>query len=189
MPFVSWQHDEDKASDLHSICSSSSCFADFIPGPTRLVDVSVLQQLPKEPKVDIFGTFSTHKKLSEHSNNKINLWEGDPPKWLHEFQVSNLLILNRFAESHSKHEKVEYLSSILQWVISLFPASLDPNEEEWDEASSVICALVIQYIDLKIKSNIEEIYICFRLLGRYDCQLLLIFCQNIFILFKYVWIT
>ena len=41
------------------------------------------------------------------------------------------------------------------------------SEEEASEASDGLCELLRQYIQLKLAVDIEEIYVCFRLLKRY----------------------
>ena len=98
---------------------------------------------------------------------KIDLWLGKPPKWVGLFRISNSLVLNVVADMYAKSGKSCNLSSVLQSLFSCYPPNFDLTSEGRDEALSSLCELIVQYIDLKIESDIEELYICFRLLKRY----------------------
>lgn len=100
--------------------------------------------------------------------SKINLWLGQPPKWVEMFTVSSCLLLNAVADVYVKSGRNCSLSSILQSLFSSCPPNFDWICEGWDEALSSLCGLIMQYIDLKIETDIEELYICFRLLKRFS---------------------
>lgn len=167
----------------------------LMPASLTQVDVSVLQQLPDELKADILELLPAHRTsecsveapldfdkeatLAVVRNNKCvssleqvdliserNLWKGNPPKWVEKFKCSNCSILSNLAELYYNSAPSGLLSSILQSAISaaLFPASC---AEESEEAHLSMYELFEQYIELKIESDIEEIYICFRLLRRF----------------------
>ncbi|XP_068656705.1 DNA repair protein REV1 isoform X2 [Aristolochia californica] len=169
-----------------SVMTSVSNRVDFMPSSLSQVDDSVLQQLPQEVKADILETLPLHrvrenssidaKQLmhGESSSGQIvsesNLWGGNPPKWVGKFKLSNCMILNIFVESYHKCGCKSILSSILQCIISFLPFSLELGSEDWDEAISCVCEFVMSYVELKIESDIEEIYICFRLLKRFSMK-------------------
>ncbi|XP_020576766.1 DNA repair protein REV1 isoform X2 [Phalaenopsis equestris] len=97
---------------------------------------------------------------------KNNLWSGSPPKWVEKFEVSNYLILNLIAQLYTKFGAVGLLSPTLQSLISLYPFILGSNGDEPDEPRLYLCELLLQYINHKIDSDIEELYLCCRLLER-----------------------
>eukprot|EP00268_Persea_americana_P055512 TRINITY_DN6459_c0_g3_i2.p1 TRINITY_DN6459_c0_g3~~TRINITY_DN6459_c0_g3_i2.p1 ORF type:complete len:708 (+),score=124.96 TRINITY_DN6459_c0_g3_i2:1408-3531(+) len=167
---------------------------DLMPASLSQVDISVLQQLPEELKADVLELLPAHRTsecstessldykrkppcgsgITTKNGTSVNgvdltsknyLWIGSPPKWVEKFKASNCLILSTFAGFYYKSFPSGILSSILQYAISS-PLSLDLSSEVWDEAQCNFCELLQQYIDLKIESDIEEIYICFRLLER-----------------------
>ncbi|WCJ17827.1 DNA-directed DNA polymerase [Euphorbia peplus] len=165
------------------------------PGNTNLmplslsqVDTSVLQQLPDELRADILGFLPAHRKqepnaplapreeaqesstIAESSVEFVlvrDLWKGNPPHWVHKFKISNCWILNTLSETYYKLGSAGTLSSILQPLISECLHYMDENDDGWDdEAANYLCELLKQYIELKIEFDIEEIYVCFRLLRR-----------------------
>ncbi|GMY38593.1 DNA repair protein REV1 isoform X1 [Fagus crenata] len=168
---------------------------DLIPSSLSQVDTTVLQQLPEELKADILENLPAHriqdfssnvllglteiplealgtKKTENHSGSKDvvldkNLWAGIPPQWVDTFKVSNCLILNILAEMYYKSGSTGNLSSILQRISSASKHQLDASQDGWDEATYILCELLKQYIKLKIELDIEEIYVCFRLLRRF----------------------
>jgi DNA repair protein REV1 len=167
----------------------------LIPSSLSQVDTTVLQQLPEELKADILENLPAHriqdfssnvllglteiplealgtKKTENHSGSKDvvldkNLWAGIPPQWVDTFKVSNCLILNILAEMYYKSGSTGNLSSILQRISSASKHQLDASQDGWDEATYILCELLKQYIKLKIELDIEEIYVCFRLLRRF----------------------
>ncbi|XP_050260599.1 DNA repair protein REV1 isoform X1 [Quercus robur] len=168
---------------------------DLIPSSLSQVDTAVLQQLPEELKVDILEHLPAHrmqvfspnvlldpteiplealgtKTAEKNSGSKDfvldnNLWVGIPPQWVDKFKVSNCLILNILAEMYYKSGSTGNLSPILQRISSVSLHQLDAFQDGWDEAMYILCELLKQYIKLKIELDIEEIYVCFRLLRRF----------------------
>ncbi|XVF45045.1 hypothetical protein PTKIN_Ptkin02bG0173800 [Pterospermum kingtungense] len=165
---------------------------DLMPSSLSQVDTSVLQQLPEELRADIFESLPAHRRqeisaLGPNTDNlhhpsgmttdnqpgstdtgeSNNLWIGNPPLWVDKFKISNFLILKYFADMYHKANSAESLSSILQCAIaeSLYP--LDTRCDAWNEAVQSFSELLMEYIKLKIVADIEEIYVCFRLLRRY----------------------
>lgn len=170
--------------------------SDLMPSSLSQVDISVLQQLPREMWVDILEQLPAHREpehspsgaldplianpqeslLYEHAESysksidsvsRDNLWIGNPPHWVDKFKVSNCFLLNNLAEMYYRSGSTGCLSSILQCTISKFPLALDASSGGWEETISSLCELLKQYIKKKIESDIEEIYVCFRLLRRY----------------------
>ncbi|XP_020536171.2 DNA repair protein REV1 isoform X2 [Jatropha curcas] len=170
---------------------------DLMPSSLSQVDTSVLQQLPEELRADILGLLPSHRgeestsdaslvplkenpqealKIADYKSISVNsvlnsdLWNGNPPQWVDKFKVNNCLILNTLAETYYKSGSVGNLSSIMQCAISKFLYHLNENDDSWgwgDEATYYFCELLRQYINLKIEFDIEEIYVCFRLLRRF----------------------
>lgn len=169
---------------------------DIMPSSLSQVDTSVLQQLPKELRVDIIEQLPAHRKpglsanssLSPskhpldpvdniHSENhldltysasKYKLWVGNPPKWVDEFSESNCVILNVLAKMYYKSGSTGSLSSILRCTMMESRHLLDAGNESWNEALQGFSEVLKQYVNLKIELDIEELYICFRLLQRYE---------------------
>lgn len=167
----------------------------MIPSSLSQVDTAVLQQLPEELKVDILEHLPAHRmqvfspnvlldpteiplealgtKTAENNSGSKdfvldnNLWVGIPPQWVDKFKVSNCLILNILAEMYYKSGSTGNLSPILQRISSVSLHQLDAFQDGWDEAMYILCELLKQYIKLKIELDIEEIYVCFRLLRRF----------------------
>ncbi|KAF8406255.1 hypothetical protein HHK36_008340 [Tetracentron sinense] len=172
---------------------------DLMPASLSQVDISILQQLPENVKVDILELLPAHRRpecssdaalgpVTKYSDgtvgtkstenhiqgldsvSKNSLWIGNPPEWVEKFKVSNCLILNILAEMYYKSGLTDHLSSILQSTIFESRLSQDVSNDGWDEAICSLCELFKQYIELKIESDIEEIYICFRLLRRFTMK-------------------
>ncbi|XWS62960.1 hypothetical protein CRYUN_Cryun06bG0055600 [Craigia yunnanensis] len=163
---------------------------DLMPLSLSQVDTSVLQQLPEELRADIFESLPAHRRqeisaLGPNTDNLHhplgikttdnqpgstdtgvcnNLWIGNPPLWVDKFKVSNLLILKFFADMYYKANSAKSLSSILQCTIAQSLRPLDARCDAWNEAVHSLSELFMEYIKLKIVVDIEEIYICFRLL-------------------------
>ncbi|XP_058007455.1 DNA repair protein REV1 isoform X2 [Hevea brasiliensis] len=168
---------------------------DLMPSSLSQVDTSVLQQLPEELRADILELLPAHRrrevistssfvpvtenaqeplKIAENQSISVNsilnsdLWSGNPPQWVDKFKVSNHLILRTLAEMYYKLGSTGNLSSILQRAISDCLYILDESDDSWaDEASHYLCELLKQYIEIKIEFDVEEIYLCFRLLRRF----------------------
>ncbi|KAL9244951.1 hypothetical protein vseg_018664 [Gypsophila vaccaria] len=161
---------------------------DVMPSSLSQVDICVLQQLPEDLKADIVGALPQHRRsdcmternvavegveprLHSHQTGSMelakteNFWVGNPPYWVYEFKTSNCLMLNVLADMHLKSGS-RLLSSILQCCLSGLQVFGEATEEFSDEASSLLCDLLRQYILLKVEIDIEELYVCFRLLKR-----------------------
>ncbi|KAF5174903.1 Dna polymerase iv [Thalictrum thalictroides] len=168
---------------------------ELMPTSLSQVDISILQQLPKELKVDILESLPAHRRSEcsdstlekcPHDELKVenfkdqlegaesifgkSLWSGCPPEWVDKFEVSNNMMLKLIAEMYYKSGSTGFLSSILQSLISVLPLSLDASNDVDDNVISSLCDILRQYIDLKIKSDMEEIYICFLLLRRFTTK-------------------
>ncbi|KAL2537329.1 DNA repair protein REV1 [Forsythia ovata] len=153
-----------------------------MPSSLSQVDCSVLQQLPEELREDILGFLPAHRRLESVPDASLNpsenqtgsmqvvsgneLWVGNPPLWVDKFKVSCCGILNIFAEMYNRSGRTCRLSSILQRLFSEKRVPLDVGTDEWDDAVSCLCELVKQYVEHKIQTDIEEIYVCIRLLRR-----------------------
>ncbi|KAK8259327.1 hypothetical protein V6Z12_D13G048200 [Gossypium hirsutum] len=167
---------------------------DLVPSSLSQVDTSVLQQLPEELRADIFEALPAHRMpegtaLGPRTDNmhpplgiktatdnqpgstdsglSNNLWIGDPPLWVDKFKVSKLSTLNFFVDMYYKANSAESLSSILQCIIAESLHPLNARCDAWNEAIHSFSELLMNYIKLKIVVDIEEIYVCFRLLRRY----------------------
>ncbi|XP_043710957.1 DNA repair protein REV1 isoform X4 [Telopea speciosissima] len=172
---------------------------DLMPASLSQIDISVLQQLPEELKVDILELLPAHRipecssdatldppreychdtvrmKSNENhlkgseSASENGIWAGNPPKWVAKFKASSCLILNTFSKIYYSSGMTGLLSPILQRAVSLPSLSLDASRDVWDEAICSFSELLKQYIKLKIESDIEEIYICFRFLRRFTMK-------------------
>ncbi|KAK1276508.1 DNA repair protein REV1 [Acorus gramineus] len=164
--------------------------SDLMPVSLSQVDASILQQLPEELKVDLLDLLPPHRPkdtaagssgISVHNGSEninpetsvdqldelsCNLWMGDPPKWVEKFEVSNCTVLKSLVKSYYQSERNGPFSTILQFALSSLPHFTDLKVEGLEEDLFSLCELFKQYVQLKIDSDIEEIYICFRLLKR-----------------------
>ncbi|KAG0471880.1 hypothetical protein HPP92_016426 [Vanilla planifolia] len=109
---------------------------------------------------------SKHMESETSEHSKVFLWSGSPPKWVEKFEVSDRLILNVIAQLYTKSATKGLLSSILQSLVPLYPIIWGSSNEDPIDAVNELSNLLFQYVDLKIDSDIEELYICFRLLER-----------------------
>lgn len=159
---------------------------DLMPNSLSQADASVLEQLPEDVKADIFKSLPAHRTVNSVGNApsgfvgsfldsvgvnnsecpKTHLWSGSPPKWVEKFQTSNYLILNIIAELYTKSRANGLLSFTFQSIFSFLPLASESYSEEGEEALSILCELVSQYVNLKIESDIEELYNCFCFLKR-----------------------
>ncbi|KOM26637.1 hypothetical protein LR48_Vigan303s005900 [Vigna angularis] len=168
---------------------------DLFPSSLSQVDGSVFQQLPEDFKADIVEQLPAHRKpdicsnvgippLENHSlsvgveisdnspiciYNNDSLWVGNPPNWVGKFEGSSCLILKKLAEMYLRSGLANTLSSVLHQIISEF-YELNLAQQFSDETVDVMCELLRQYIKVKIERDIEEIYICFRLLKRFAAK-------------------
>ncbi|XP_057964637.1 DNA repair protein REV1 isoform X2 [Malania oleifera] len=172
---------------------------DLMPSSLSQVDASVLQQLPEELKVDILKVLPAHRKsecsskvvldpVTEYSHESFgiknpendarsmnsglnnNLWMGNPPLWVENFKTCKCLTLNIFAKIYNRLGSPRCFSSILQCAISDLQLPDDASYDGTDESICSLCELIKQYIEMKLESDIEEIYICFRLLKRFTMR-------------------
>ncbi|KAK9097288.1 hypothetical protein Sjap_022785 [Stephania japonica] len=175
------------SSNVHNP-TTSEVISDFMPASLSQVDVSVLEQLPDELKINILEVLPAHRKQDNSSDchagsalecapgtGKLEncdvsssiLWIGNPPVWVDNFDVCNHLILKLLAKMYYQSGPTGRLSSILQSALAALPHFLDASIDSEGEVISRLCELLQQYVDLKIKSDLEELYICFRLLRRF----------------------
>ncbi|XP_052196015.1 DNA repair protein REV1 isoform X3 [Diospyros lotus] len=171
------------------ISSSVPDKMDLMPSSLSQVDISVLQQLPEDLRVDVLGLLPAHRrpegasfvalgatsksesdKCPENQTGSINpilkkeLWFGDPPEWVKKFKNSDCSVLRILADMYYKSGSTSCLSSILQRTLSDSKHFVNASSDAEEEAISCLCDLLQQYIELKIETDIEEVYVCFRLL-------------------------
>ena len=170
-----------------------------MPSSLSQVDISVLQQLPEELRVDILEVLPAHRRPectsdaalgptskseespclkcpdnrlgSMNSVSRNELWVGNPPEWVEKFKDSNCSILKFLADMYYRSGSRGRLSSILQCTLSESELHSDASNDGWDDAIGCLCDLLKQYIKLQIETDIEEIYVCFRLLRMYCANL------------------
>ncbi|KAL2939166.1 DNA repair protein REV1, partial [Bienertia sinuspersici] len=157
---------------LYPIPVVQSEIGDLIPSSLSQVDMSILQQLPEELRADIVGALPAHRRSNcfpvscnisgepqevrpagdrtgfTECTNDYDLWVGNPPCWVHKFKARSSGLL----------------SSTLQCCLSEFRTFNDATDDVDNEASYTLCELLKQYIDFKLEADIEEIYVCFRIL-------------------------
>ncbi|GFY95013.1 DNA-directed DNA polymerase [Actinidia rufa] len=155
------------------------------------VDISVLEQLPEELRVDILEQLPAHRRPgcaadvtlnptskskeslslkcpeNQPAHSRKELWVGNPPEWVGKFKDSNCWILKILADVYYRSGSMGLLSSILQCILSEFQLLMDASNDGWEDAISCLSDLLEQYIKLRIETDIEEIYVCFRLLRRH----------------------
>lgn len=169
---------------------------DLMPDSLSQADFTVLQELPEDVKADLFRALPLHRpedptcstsNVSEIKSPNVgaagnrSLCDGRaddtkdprtflPPescqKWFEQFRVSSSLILNVIAEQHTDSSCSQPLSSALEPVASFLPLCPNSGSEEWKEMFSCLSGLLKQYIQLKVETDIEELYKCFCLLKR-----------------------
>lgn len=159
---------------------------DWMPSSLSQVDVSVLQELPEELRADVLGAFPVHRRQQSSSDapketckkqdeeteigiSTSSLWFGNPPLWTEKFKVSGNCTMEKFSEIYFKvAQLMPTLSSVLQYSISEVSSFRDASANDLEKAVYDVCELLKQYIKLKVEGDIEEIYLCFRLLKRYE---------------------
>uniref|UniRef100_K3XV05 DNA repair protein REV1 n=1 Tax=Setaria italica TaxID=4555 RepID=K3XV05_SETIT len=92
---------------------------------------------------------------------------GSFQKWIEQFRVSSCLILNVIAEQHTDSICSRPLSAVLEPLASFLSLCPDSGSEEWNETLSCLSELLRQYIQLKVETDIEELYKCFCLMKRF----------------------
>lgn len=155
----------------------------LMPLSLSQVDRSVLQQLPDELKADILESLPAHRKLnlvSKEDSSELTmhetgsvvselsneLWAGNPPRWVGNFSLSSCPLLNAFAVLFQRCGARIQLSSILQRIISEICLPLVIKLDGMDDSINSLCELIKQYVRFKVGTDIEEIYVCARLLRR-----------------------
>lgn len=167
---------------------------DLMPSSLSQVDVSVLQELPEELRAGVLGAFPAHRRQQSSSDapmetckkrdeepigikdaeNEIGfsvspLWFGNPPLWVENFRVSGNCALEKISEIYYKvAQSRPVLSSVLQRAISEIGSFHDESGNDLEKSVYDVCELLKQYIKLKVEGDIEETYLCFRLLKRYE---------------------
>ncbi|KAL6502479.1 hypothetical protein OROHE_024484 [Orobanche hederae] len=152
----------------------------LLPSSLSQVDCSVLQQLPDELRKDIIELLPQHRepafpkgsssnvidKQTESADTELNdLWGGSPPKWVEMFERNSCSTLNNFAKIH-RSGSGDCLSSLLQRMVSGLFLPIGEAAGMSDDAVGLLCELFKQYVDLKIATDMEEIYLCICLLKR-----------------------
>ncbi|KAG1358964.1 DNA repair protein REV1 [Cocos nucifera] len=131
---------------------------DLMPSSLTQADASVLEQLPEDLKADIIESLPAHRAV----NSVGNAPHGFVRAFLNSVEVQN----SEYPETHLWANGL--LSSIFQSIFSFLPSTSESWSEEWHEALSSLCELLKQYVNLKIESDIEELYNCFRFLKRQE---------------------
>ncbi|CAL4966740.1 unnamed protein product [Urochloa decumbens] len=170
---------------------------DWMPDSLSQADFTVLQELPKDVKADLFSALPLHRS-GDPTCSTSNVSESKPPnvggaenrslhdsgaddpkdprifptpgssqKWIEQFRVSSCLILNVIAEQHTDSCCSRPLSSVLEPVASFLSLCPKSGSEEWNETLSCLSELLRHYIQLKVETDIEELYKCFCLLKRF----------------------
>ncbi|XP_027361078.1 DNA repair protein REV1 isoform X4 [Abrus precatorius] len=168
---------------------------DLFPSSLSQVDGSVFLQLPEDLKAVLAEQLPAHRMpeicsivsgVPPSENHQMSLgvepsenypgssyneclWAGNPPYWVGKFKVSSCVILKKLAEMYYKSGLTGKLSSVLHQTISEF-YELNLVHQISDDNVNIMCELLKQYIKVKIERDIEEIYICFRLLQRFAAK-------------------
>ncbi|CAN7078840.1 unnamed protein product [Brassica oleracea var. botrytis] len=165
---------------------------DLVPLSLSQVDVSVLQELPEELRADVLGAFHAHRRQQSSSDapmetgkkqdkettyindaeNEIgfsssSLWFGNPPLWVENFKVSGNSTLEKMSEIYYKvAQSRPMLSTVLQRAISEVGSFHDESASDLEKTVYDVCEFLKEYVKIKVEGDIEEIYLCFRLLRR-----------------------
>ena len=159
---------------------------DLMPSSLSQVDEMMMQHLPEEVKLYLHNTLPVHRSSENFFNpprhcaverqakqeiktledSEVHLWIGKPPKWISLFKGCSSLILNAIADIYADAGVDNLLSSTLQTLFLSLPSLCSGKEECDDEALSLGFECLRQYIELKVDSDIEELYICFCTLRR-----------------------
>lgn len=170
----------DKEEDPDFAAPATSSEKHIMPSSLSQIDSSVLQELPEELRKDIIEHLAHHqgpefvkgvssdvsdKQTEMEGSDLSNLWIGNPPKWVKKFQISNCGMLTCFAGTYQTGSG-GCLSSLLQCMMSKIFVHTGVGTDGFGDALSWLCELFKQYIDLKIATDVEEIYVCICLLRR-----------------------
>ncbi|CAN8246108.1 unnamed protein product [Cochlearia groenlandica] len=162
---------------------------DLMPSSLSQIDASVLQELPEDMRADVLGAFPAHMKQQSSSDapmdtckqqdkeqidtenenppSNSSLWSGNPPLWTENFKVSGNCTLHKLSEIYYKMAQPRHmLSPVLQHTISEIWSFGAASANDLDKDVYDVCEVLKQYIKHKVESDIEEIYLCFRLLKR-----------------------
>ncbi|XP_057782896.1 DNA repair protein REV1 isoform X2 [Salvia miltiorrhiza] len=168
----------DKEEDPNYAAPATLSRRHIMPSSLSQVDSSVFRELPEELRKDIIehlahhegpeyvkGAFSdvSDKQTEVEASDLSGLWIGNPPKWVKKFQISNCGLLTIFAEVYQSGSG-SCLSSLLQCLMSRILTG--GGADGFGNAVSWLHELFKQYIDLKITTDVEEIYVCICLLRR-----------------------
>ncbi|CAN6206854.1 unnamed protein product [Urochloa humidicola] len=170
---------------------------DLMPDSLSQADFTVLRELPEDVKADLFSALPLHRsgeptrsisnvseskplsvggaenrslhdgRADDPNDSRISPLPGSSQKWIEQFRVSSCLILNVIAEQHTDSSCSRPLSSVLEPVVSFLPLCPKSGSEEWNETLSCLSELLRHYIQLKVETDIEELYKCFCLLKRF----------------------
>nr|ADE75641.1 unknown [Picea sitchensis] len=94
------------------------------------------------------------------------LWKGNPPEWVKNFKLSNCVLLKLIAECYNKSGSTQSLSSVLLYLAPSLPQEFLSWSDLQEESVGICSDLFKQYIEDRLEIDIEEIYICFRILKR-----------------------
>ncbi|CAA0830956.1 DNA repair protein REV1, partial [Striga hermonthica] len=152
----------------------------LLPSSLSQVDCSVLKQLPDELRKDIIEHLPQHREQesAEGSSSYVidkqtecaaselsDLWSGSPPKWVEMFERSKCTTLNSFVMIY-RSVSGGVLSTLLQHMMSGLVQTVEVANSVSDDTMSWLCELFKQYVNLKIRTDVEEIYLCICLLKR-----------------------
>lgn len=156
---------------------------DMMPSSLSQVDISVLQQLPEELRVDILELLPAHRKADVSPNAAVaslskcpqelsdiksnvdctgsvdlvqtsDLWNGNPPQWVFKFKDSKCLILSFLAEKYYRLGSTSNFSSILQSTISKSQVLLSANFV--DSESQEAMFILCELLKQYIKLKLES---------------------------------
>lgn len=117
----------------------------------------------------ISGYDEVEQKVSRVEGDALfekRLWKGNPPEWIKQFKLSNCILLKLIAECYNKAGSTQSLSSVLLYLVSSLPQEFLSWSDLQEESVRICSDLFKQYIEDRVESDIEEIYICFRILRR-----------------------
>ncbi|GJM96264.1 hypothetical protein PR202_ga13084 [Eleusine coracana subsp. coracana] len=139
-----------RSSELVLKTAKSGTQLDLMPDSLSQADLTVLQELPEDVQADLFNVLPLHRP-GDPTNSASN--------------VSEKKASNNDGADDPKGPTITLppgkpLASFAQ----LCPSS---GTEEWNEALSCLSEVLTQYIQLKVETDIEELYKCFCLLKRF----------------------
>ncbi|KAL6534846.1 hypothetical protein OROGR_013521 [Orobanche gracilis] len=132
----------------------------LLPSSLSQVDCSVLQQLPDELRKDIIELLPQHREPAFTKGSSSNVIDKQT-----ESADTDCSTLNNFAKIH-RSGSGDCLSSLLQRMVSGLFLPIEEAAGMSDDAVGLLCELFKQYMDLKIATDMEEIYLRICLLKR-----------------------